>query len=213
MNRTPQEFKHDIRTILARRDRSHGNNATSRRGMMPPENGKFSEEPMCAAVLVPLLLKEGEWHVLVTQRTQTVEHHKGQISFPGGACDPDDADLLATALRETFEEVGVPPEAVEVLGTLDDIQTITSFVVTPFVGVIPHPFAYRLNRREVAAVVEVPLSFLRDPAHLRMEQWEVEGRVLDMPFWDYGPYTIWGATARVLKGFLDLVYGTRKTGG
>ncbi len=206
MNRTPQEFKDDIRTILARRDRSRRNNAASRWGVMPAENEKFSEELMCAAVLVPLLLKEGEWHVLVTQRTQMVEHHKGQISFPGGACDPDDADLLATALRETFEEVGVPPEAVEVLGTLDDFPTITSFIMTPFVGVIPHPFAYRLNRREVAAVVEVPLSFLHNPAHLRKERWEVEGHVHDVLFWDYGPYTIWGATARILKSFLDLVY-------
>ncbi len=184
------QFKEQIRSILANRTRG------------------VEDDPRltCAAVLVPLLFKEGEWHVLVTQRTQTVEHHKGQMSFPGGACDPGDADLLATALREAFEEIGVPPEMVEVLGALDDFPTITRFVVSPFVGVIPHPFAYRLAGHEVESVVEVPLSFLRDPAHLRVEQWEYDGRIHDVLFWDYGPHTIWGATARILKSFLDLIY-------
>ena len=99
----------------------------------------------CAAVLVPLLVRDGEWCVLVTRRTQHVGHHKGQMSFPGGACDAADAHLEATALRETYEEIGIPPEAVEVLGLLDDLPTITDFVITPFVGVIPYPFPYRLN--------------------------------------------------------------------
>ena len=160
---------------------------------------------ICAAVLIPLLCKEGEWHVAVTQRTETVGHHKGQISFPGGACEAGDADVLDTALRETWEEIGVPQEAVEVLGALDDFRTITDFVVTPFVGVIPHPFDYVPNSGEVAAVVEVPLSFLLDPANLRVEQREVWGQIIDVLFWDYGPYTIWGATARMLKNLLDLL--------
>ena len=165
------------------------------------------EEPslICAAVLIPLLSKDGAWHVLVTQRTQHVEHHKGQISFPGGACESVDADLQATALRETFEEIGVPPESVQVLGALDDFVTITDFVVTPFVGVIPHPFAYRLNGCEVDAAIEVPLSYLQDRTHLRTEQREVRGRVHEVLFWDYGPYAIWGATAQMLKSLLDLL--------
>jgi 8-oxo-dGTP pyrophosphatase MutT (NUDIX family) len=160
---------------------------------------------ICAAVLIPLLYRDGEWHVLVTQRTEQVEHHKGQISFPGGARDIEDAGLGATALRETFEEIGVPPERVEILGQLDDLPTISHFIVTPFVGVIPHPFAYRLNRSEVEAVVEVPLSFLRDATHLRVEQREHEGRLHEVLFWEYGPYVIWGATARILKTLLDLI--------
>jgi len=157
-------------------------------------------------VLIPLLVKENEWHVLVTQRTQAVEHHKGQISFPGGACEPEDTGLLATALRETHEEIGIPSEMVEILGTLDDFATITSFVVTPFVGIIPHPYAYDINQQEVAQVIEVPLSFLCNPDHLRTERREYDGHQHDVLFWDYGPHAIWGATARMLKSFLELVF-------
>jgi len=173
---------------------------------LAPRKRQTVEDPAltCAAVLVPLLYKNGEWHVLVTQRTETVGHHKGQISFPGGACEPQDADLLETALRETFEEIGVPPETVEVLGVLDDSPTVTNFVVTPYVGVIPNPFRYQLNQQEVAAAIEVPLSFLRNQGNLHMEQREHGGRTYDMPFWNFGAYTIWGATAWILKRFLDL---------
>jgi len=189
----PTAFKSRIRTILASRNRLRIVDPTLR----------------CAAVLLPLLWKNGEWHVAVTQRTDNVEHHRGQISFPGGACEAQDDDLLATALRETYEEIGVPPDAVEILGALDDFPTITHFVVTPFVGVIPHPFAYRISEVEVEAVVEVPLSFLLEPTHVRMEEREHEGQIYELLFWDYREgdriYTIWGATARTLKGFLDLI--------
>jgi 8-oxo-dGTP pyrophosphatase MutT (NUDIX family) len=189
MTSDPLQFRRQIQTALAGRQRRTLNDPAL----------------ICAAVLIPLLFKEGEWWVLVTQRTQTVGHHKGQISFPGGACEAEDKSLLATALRETYEEIGVPSDAVEVLGALDDFWTITSFVVTPFVGIIPHPFVYHLNSGEVAAAIEVPLSFLRAPTNLRTEQREHEGKTFNVLFWDYGPYTIWGATARILKDFLDLV--------
>jgi len=161
--------------------------------------------PTCAAVLIPLFNRQGEWCVLVTQRTQTVEHHKGQISFPGGACDPVDASLEETALRETYEEIGVPPHEVEILGALDDFLTVSNFVVTPFVGLIPQRFPYRLNEAEVEAVIEVPFSFLREPGNLRVEQLEYQGELHDVLFWDFGPHVIWGATARVLKSFIDLL--------
>jgi 8-oxo-dGTP pyrophosphatase MutT (NUDIX family) len=160
---------------------------------------------VCAAVLLPLLCKNGEWHVVVTQRTQDVEHHKGQISLPGGACEPQDETLMDTALRETYEEIGVPADTVEVLGALDDFRTVSDFIVTPFVGIIPYPFSYRLNPQEVEAVVEVPLAFLCDLSRLRVEQREYEGQTYAVHFWDFGPYTIWGATARILKDFLDLI--------
>lgn len=159
----------------------------------------------CAAVLLPMLYKAEQWHVLFTRRTQNVEHHKGQISFPGGACEPGDEDLAATALRETYEEIGVPPDAVEILGALDDFPTITDFLVTPFVGVLSYPLCYRPNLQEVEAVLEVPLAFFADPTGLRVEQRQHQGQVFDVLFWDYGPHTIWGATARILKGLLDLI--------
>jgi 8-oxo-dGTP pyrophosphatase MutT (NUDIX family) len=182
-------FERKIRAILANR---------SRRTLSDPSL-------TCAAVLIPLLLRDGEWCVLLTQRTQHVEHHKGQISFPGGACDPEDASLEVTALREVHEEIGIPPEAVQVLGAVDDLQTVTDFAVTPFVGIIPHPFSYRLNPAEVEAVIEVPLAFLRDSDNLRIGSAEYKGERHDVLCWDYGPHVIWGATARILKGFIDLL--------
>lgn len=189
MHSNREAFREQIRKTLAERKRRvHADPAL-----------------VCAAVLVPLVWKEGEWHVLVTQRTQTVGHHKGQISFPGGACEPEDGDRLATALRETFEEVGIDPKSVEVLGAADDYQTVSSFSVTPFVGVVPYPYQAQLNQEEVEGLVEIPLSFLRDPANLRVERWKVQGHIYDVLFWDYGPHTIWGATAQMLKEFLDLV--------
>jgi 8-oxo-dGTP pyrophosphatase MutT (NUDIX family) len=189
MNSDVSAFKQRVKAILSGRNR------------------QSLDEPdlICAAVLIPLLFRDGEWHVLVTQRTQTVGHHKGQISFPGGACEPDDGDLLATALRETYEEIGVPPDEVEVLGVLDDFGTVTSFVVTPFVGVISNHAEYRLNQDEVEATIEVPLSFFREPDHLRLEPREHQGRTFEVLYWDYGSYTIWGATASMLKSFLNLV--------
>lgn len=189
LDHDPARFKASLRRILNSRER------------------RKEEDPtlICAAVLVPMLFRDGEWHVVVTQRTQHVEHHKGQISFPGGACEADDAGLEATALRETFEEIGIPPDQVEIVGVLDDYRTITNFVVTPFVAVVPHPIQYRLEAREVESVLEVPLSFLLDPQSSRVETREHDGRLYQVLFWDFGTYTIWGATAQILKGLLDLL--------
>jgi len=159
-----------------------------------------------AAVLLPLYEKQGEFYVLLTKRTQKVEHHKGQISFPGGGRHKQDRDLMDTALRETFEEIGVRPEDVEILGELDNIGTLTSnFLVTPFVGIIPYPYEFIVNEYEIEELVEVPLSALADNKNLREETYIIEGTQYWESIFDYKGYVIWGATARILKQFIDLL--------
>lgn len=160
-----------------------------------------------AAVLIPIFLKEGEPHLLLTLRTETVASHKGQISFPGGTREEGDKDLLLTALRETYEEVGIKPEDVEILGELDDLLAVTNFVVTPFVGVFPYPYAFRISSNEIAELIEIPLSFFIDPANRRTEEWLYRGRYTTVYFYDYNNYTVWGVTARILKGFVDICFG------
>ncbi len=157
-----------------------------------------------AAVLLLLYEKEGKTHILLTRRTDEVEHHKGETSFPGGACDPEDCDLLTTALRETEEEIGVRPGDVEVLGQLDDIVTITNFIVSPFVGVLASPsYPFAVNTHEVAELVEVPLGHLLDERNLEHSVCELRGRLLPIYTYRYGDHRIWGATARILKVFFD----------
>jgi 8-oxo-dGTP pyrophosphatase MutT (NUDIX family) len=157
-----------------------------------------------SAVLIPIFYKNGEPHLLLTLRTETVASHKGQISFPGGTRENGDRDLLATALRETFEEVGIRPEDVEVLGELDDLLAVTNFVVMPFVGVFPYPYNFKVSYDEIAELIEIPLSFFTDPHNRRAEERLYRGRNVTVYFYDYGKYTVWGVTARILKGFVDL---------
>lgn len=161
-----------------------------------------------AAVLIPLFwhADKDEWYVLFTLRSNAVPTHKGQISFPGGGREPGDSSLLATALRETWEEIGVRPEDVEILGVADDVMSNSScYVVTPFVGVIPHPYAFTLNPAEIDELIEVPLSFFRHPDHHRVEHWELRGKEVPVHFFDWNGYVIWGLTARVLTEFLTTI--------
>ena len=158
-----------------------------------------------AAVLVPIV-NRGEPCLVFTKRTQRVATHKGQISFPGGAVDPGDGSFLEAALRECEEEIGLPRAAVEPLGALDDTETVaTPFVITPWVGVIRKPVAWRTDGAEVERVIEVPFTALGAPGGLRVEHWERDGARRRVYFFDYGGDTIWGATARILKHYLDLV--------
>lgn len=166
--------------------------------------------PRRAAVLIPLFAERGELRVLFTRRTETVEHHKGQISFPGGAADRQDPDAPATALRETEEELGIPRDRVHVLGVLDDLlAAVSGFIITPVVGTIPYPFPLRVNEAEIAEVFAVPLGVFRDPARLRVEQRERGGERIDVYFYTHGPHEIWGVTARIMKSFIDAVFGER----
>lgn len=158
-----------------------------------------------AAVLVPFFEKEGECHLLFTKRSDQVKHHKGQISFPGGVFDKEDGSLAQTALRESFEEVGLKPSDVHLIGPLDDIITTTRFIVTPFVGLFPYPYPFRVSEVEIAELIEVPLSCLlkRDALGQMVIREGDHERIVDA--YRYGRHTIWGATARILKQLLELI--------
>ncbi len=158
-----------------------------------------------AAVLVLLTTGEDGVEVAFTQRTSRVEHHKGEVSFPGGARDPEDADHIATALRETHEEIGIPAASVRVLGQLPPAVTRSNFLMHPVVGALVGPALYTPNPFEVAEVFTVPLRALLDPATRREEAQTRNGVAIANVAYYHNGHRIWGATARVLTGFLDIV--------
>jgi 8-oxo-dGTP pyrophosphatase MutT (NUDIX family) len=158
--------------------------------------------------LIPLSQDDGEQFVLFTRRTETVEHHKGQISFPGGAVEPGDPDLLSTAVRETGEELGIPPNQIRILGELDDVNSrISGFVITPFVGQIPHHYPLTVSQAEIAEVLVVPLATFRDPRNLRVETIQRGSEQAEIFFYHYDRHEIWGLTAQIMKRMVDVVFG------
>ncbi|MDO8473374.1 MAG: CoA pyrophosphatase [Dehalococcoidia bacterium] len=159
-----------------------------------------------SAVLMPFFEKDGQIHLLFTRRTRHVAHHKSQVSFPGGARDRGDATLLDTALRESAEEVGLDPHAVEILGVLNDVPTIASpYVITPYVGFVGSLPKLSLCREEVDHIIEVPLDTLLDDRYPRDECLEVEGIPRKVMAYRHGEDVIWGATARIVKQFVDIL--------
>ncbi len=158
-----------------------------------------------AAVMLLLYPKGDDYCVLLNKRTQLVEHHKGEISFPGGRMDNDDASLLDTALRETHEEMGVVPDDVRILGQVDDMPTNTNYLMSTFVGTIPSPYPFRPSGIEVAEILEAPVSKLRDPRSFKFEVRLVQGQPLESPEFNYLEHKVWGATARVLNNFLRML--------
>ncbi len=159
-----------------------------------------------AAVLMPLFEKEGEPHFLLTRRSEEVQTHKGQISFPGGMCR-DGENHEATALRETLEEVGIGEEQIEILGRFHDYVSSTEFRVVPFAGYIAGSFTTIPQIREVAEVLHVPFRTFLDPKLARVEQRLRLGRLVDVYFYSFGPHEIWGLTARIIKDFLEELGG------
>jgi 8-oxo-dGTP pyrophosphatase MutT (NUDIX family) len=160
-----------------------------------------------AGVLLPLLVEGGIWKVLFTRRTDRVEHHKGQISFPGGAVDKEDATIEETVLRETYEEIGLLGEHIEILGRIDDVLTVASnYVVHPFVGCIAHLNDLVINKAEVEGVIKVPLSlFHRVNYEKKRYPVEYEGVIYETPAYEYGKDLIWGATARMMENFMEII--------
>jgi len=188
-----KDFVDKIRTILSSRKRR------------VIEHPPFSH----AAVLVPLFKKGEDCHLLFTKRSDQVKYHKGEISFPGGVVDEEDLELISTALREAHEEIGLEKSDVQIIGILDDIVTITQFIVTPIVGLFPYPYPFKVSEVEIAELIEVPLSSLLDEKCLSQKEITRGGQEEVVYAYQYGKHTIWGATARILKQFLDLIPSTR----
>jgi 8-oxo-dGTP pyrophosphatase MutT (NUDIX family) len=158
-----------------------------------------------AAVLVPLFQKKRKAHILLTKRTDKMEHHKGQISFPGGAFNYEDLDCQTTALRETEEEIGIEMDSIEILGELDHIITVTHFNVCPYVGTIPYPYPIKLSPFEVERLIELPLDFLLKEAELKESAFTFQGQPFVNLNIAYQGDIIWGATARILKNLIEVL--------
>ncbi|HWP60517.1 MAG TPA: CoA pyrophosphatase [Candidatus Acidoferrales bacterium] len=161
-----------------------------------------------AAVLVPLQYRADGEHLVLTRRASHLNHHQGQIAFPGGKIDPLDLDPLQAALRESHEEIGLRPKDIRVLGQLDQVTAGYNFIVTPFVGMIPHPYPFAINPEETAEVFTVPVAGLLRQARFKTEQRPPSSNRTDPIYhFYYDGRDIWGATARIIKQFLELVYG------
>jgi 8-oxo-dGTP pyrophosphatase MutT (NUDIX family) len=159
-----------------------------------------------AAVLIPLFYKNEEAHLLFTKRTHLVETHKGQISFPGGMADKGDKDLTGTALRETWEEMGIKSKDVNILGKTDNFLTNTNFMVTPYVGYFSYPYDYNVNFDEIERVIEVPFSHLIKPDIFEIKPWIRDGIKWNIHYYSYNGDIIWGVTGFLLSNFLSIVF-------
>jgi 8-oxo-dGTP pyrophosphatase MutT (NUDIX family) len=170
-----------------------------------PADAGNEENYMPAAVMVLIYLKNGEYSILLNKRSELVEHHKGEMSFPGGAKDPVDNDFLDTALRETEEEMGISKSDITVLGRLDDVITRSNFIVKVYVGTIEYPYQFNPSIEEIAEVVEIPISnLLSSDNHSIETRWDGKN-FNDVITYAFQNYLVYGATAIILAQFLDIV--------
>jgi 8-oxo-dGTP pyrophosphatase MutT (NUDIX family) len=163
-----------------------------------------SEGKRAAGVLVLCSSRGGYDSLILTKRTNKVEHHKGEISFPGGAKDLGDPDIIATALRETHEEIGIVPNDIEVLGFLNQDSTRTGYLISPVVGNLTGTSKFRASPYEVDTILEIPISHLLDPKYTQYEESVMQGDLISYNAYWYGTDLIWGATARILTEFINL---------
>ena len=159
-----------------------------------------------AAVLVPIFSKGEDYHILFTQRSNQVAHHKGEVSFPGGKRSKSDSSLLNTALRESWEEIGLKSEDAEIIGELDDTETVTSgFIISPFVALIPYPYEFIESPYEIIDIFDVSIPDLLHQSNLKQESQIAYGKPTTVYTYEYDARVIWGATARILKQLLDIL--------
>lgn len=184
-----ETFADEIRNNLERRDKKCCNYPDYR----------------SASVLILLVNKNSSPHVILTLRTDTVSTHKGQVSFPGGGVDDTDRDYLFTALRETHEEIGVPPEKIKILGEFDDYISLAGFEVHVYAGTTDYPVEYMLSEDEIDTVLEVPLSIFRNREFDKCDIIKHEGKEVAVYYYSWDGATIWGMTARILTDFAQII--------
>ena len=166
------------------------------------QSANFTNGQRTASVLLPLIALDSGWHILYTKRKETLLHHRGQISFPGGMAEASDSSAMQTALRETEEELGVPSDTVHLLGRMQEFITIHNMVIHPFVGILHWPQELHVSKDEVSKIIIMPVNWLVDPAHYVIREYNGHP---DVVF--YKPFDgeiLWGITARITKDFMDI---------
>jgi len=158
-----------------------------------------------SAVMLIIYLKNERYYILLNKRSEKVEHHKGEISFPGGAKDAEDNTMLDVALRETYEEMGISPKDIQVLGELSEVATNSGFVINPFVATIPYPYRFQISSAEITEVIEMPLDSLLDHTNHREEAWIYEESLVRGFMYAYNEHLVYGATARILGQLVALL--------
>ena len=159
-----------------------------------------------SAVLMPIILEEDRFTFILTQRTMSLKKHRGEISFPGGSKDKEDKSLENTALRETYEEIGVASEKVTILGRLDDLFTITRFIITPFIGTIKEQIECRSNDAEVAKILFVPFDIFLDKECFAEKNLVRNNTNYPLYYYYWNEYEIWGATAYIINQLMELLF-------
>ena len=170
----------------------------------PPEI--FTGFPLSASVLVPMLVKENEWHILFTRRTASLPEHSGQVAFPGGRADPEDDSPEETALREAMEEINLSPNDVQILGRLRELRTISNYCVNPIVGKIPWPYNFTIAKEEVSRIFTIPLEWLADPNNHKIQYRDLPAPHPPIPviyFEKFDQELLWGVSAEITLNFLE----------